>query len=204
MTDLPQSPVIDRKNDAGKLADAINIPVFLFIAATFLLPLADLNCGPIRARFTGADLAFGTAPSIETPDETGQRNGDSGREKEKIARDIQNEFKETDPLLVLIPICGLAGAFMAFRAFQGYNVNTQALRVAAVCLALLFTYYGSVGFSAEREFANNARKGDQAASITKTDWFKMGLAASWASLALTLGRGMSPRLRIEDAGTESK
>lgn len=202
MTDLAQPTATARKTNAGKLVDAINIPVFLFIAATFLLPLADLNCGPVKARFSGADLAFGTAPTIETSDEAGRTK----EGKEQISRDIQKEFKQTDPLLALIPICGLAGAFLTFRAFQGGGVNILALRALSACLALLFTYYGTVGFSAERDFAKHAQQDGhvQTASISKTDWFKMGLGASWASLALTLGRGLSPRLRVEDAGVDSE
>jgi hypothetical protein len=88
-------------------------------------------------------------------------------------------------LLLVIPVCGLLGAFLAFRAFQGHSVASGVLGLLPTCLAVLFTYYALTGFSIEREFAK--RSHDSAASLARTDWFKMGLIASWASFALALG-----------------
>ena len=185
----PRSPVVP--TDARKLFDILNVPALLFVVICFFLPLCELDCGPVKAKFSGMNLAFGTDPEIE------------GASPKDVKGFMAREKSPTDPVFAAVPVLATLGIAVAWVAVV--RPNQQLLRrqragnFAAVfpcLLLLLFLIYASVGFGVERKVAEEkARHGNQViAVVDKTPWFWMAFAACAISFTMGATRGLSPTI----------
>ena len=189
-----------------KLFDLINVPLLLFVAVCFFLPLFKLECATgARISFNGINMTVPTAPSAE-----GVPQKDVDREFERLVARQQTEASSRQPLaaawdtvrnhelfLLLVPLFAIQGAYLSWKAFSG-NPAKRALITSAAIAAIVLTGYTVFGFAMENQLvADLSRQGGgrDGWRCEKTAWFFLALAAAWASTLLVALRDSSPRLR---------
>jgi len=170
------TPVQNTQTPPGKLTDLLTVPFLLLAALCFFFPLAELNCGPIQARFSGINLALGTAPMAE---------GLSAAERKDLSEELTSKDL-LNPAVLLIPVASVWGVVLIFcRIARPDPRTTGAVLIGPpLRLVFIFLYYTVEGFGVERELARQIAEshGDlfqaPVATVAKTAWFYAGLAAS--------------------------
>lgn len=196
---MPESatPVQNTQTPPGKLTDLLTVPFLLLAALCFFFPLAELNCGPMQARFSGVNLAVGTEPSA---------NGLSPRERKDLSEEVSKKGL-LNPGLLLIPVVAIVGVLLLLCWVIGPDPKLpEAVLIGApLLLVLVFLYYTAAGFGIERDLAREIAesRGQQPfppppVTIAKTGWFYAGLGASLAALVLTALRQLSPSVAWRD------
>jgi hypothetical protein len=179
----------DLSSRKPRLFDAINVPLLVLVAICFFLPLLELDCGGSKIRFNGPSLAFGTNPSLV---------GGTSKDDEQLAQKLKKDDIPLDPLLVLFPLCALAGAAIAFLAFKHPGgVKTLLLVSFPAAAAVVLIAYAIIGFGPERKISEERQRSgnhdnQSMVTIEKTTWFDLALIGSCAGALLAAARRYSP------------
>ncbi len=186
-----------------RVFDGINVLLLCFVAVCFFLPLMEVSCGPVKAAFSGMNLAFGTDPSISGPASPNVSREAQLRDQEEFLRKLRNEDIPRDLPASLILLAAAPGALLFLRAFSGNQapVTQGSLAALPAILLAVFIAYSAAGFGIERELEEDARGSGEPTMVAaeKTTWFYLVFGASAMSLVLALARRHSPRVHWEGA-----
>ncbi len=214
-------PAAPKEPGARRIIDIVNVNLLAFVAVAFFLPTVVLSCGAVTIEYSGANLAFGTDPSIQGLPKEMQ---DSVTKAPKEAAKKDSEKSPKDPAFTAAPALALIAALLSLVAFLGRKMpGFPGLVLVFVLPALgVYGYCTAGGFQVENKLKEAIDKGmkenpgesmnvnvSKMVSLKKTPWFYLGMACALIAAILSVVRTLMrsappPPLPVRHPATERR